>query len=68
MIQQQNTSPYFKKSTDNIDWIYSDGSQDSEGNTGAGWAIFQWKKNLVHTGFGCCGIWQEVAGAEAIYI
>ncbi|KAL2891122.1 Endonuclease/Exonuclease/phosphatase family protein [Ceratocystis lukuohia] len=53
-----------KESQDTI-WVYSDGSRDSDGNTGAGWAVYHGGKTLAQ-GSGACGKYREVADAEAI--
>ncbi|KKF94294.1 putative double-stranded RNA/RNA-DNA hybrid binding protein [Ceratocystis platani] len=53
-----------KESQDTI-WVYSDGSRDSDRNTGAGWAVYHGGKTLAQ-GSGACGKFREVADAEAI--
>ncbi|KAL2889430.1 putative double-stranded RNA/RNA-DNA hybrid binding protein [Ceratocystis lukuohia] len=48
-----------------IIWVYSDGSRNSDGNTGAGWAVYHGGKTLAQ-GSGACEKYREVADAEAI--
>lgn len=45
--------------------VYTDGSRDDEGNTGAGWVVYQGNR-LIASGHGACGKLSEVADAEAL--
>ncbi|KAL2885136.1 putative double-stranded RNA/RNA-DNA hybrid binding protein [Ceratocystis lukuohia] len=46
-------------------WAYSDGSRNSDGDTGAGWAVY-FRGKILAQGKGSCGRYREVADAEAI--
>lgn len=55
----------FSTTTESTIRVYTDGSKNQHGATGAGWAVFK-GQNLVCQGGGNCGDWREVADAEAI--
>jgi ribonuclease HI len=46
-------------------WAYSDGSRGQCGKTGAGWAVYAGSR-LIAEGSASCGLWREVADAEAL--